>query len=270
MNELRRLLTIGELSRATSLTVKTLRHYHERGLLPPTHVDPDTGYRYYDASAVERARVIRALREFEFGLDEVAQILAECSDDADALRFLQDHRAQIAQRLSHLRSIARALDSVIETEAEAMKMSEDNYEIEDKQVPAQLVAGIRLHGAFEQCRDAFRRLGRAYGFSLAGKPGMLVYDDEYKADDSDFEPFFPVRKPKEAGDDIHRGPYDRSHVTYGRLFKEIRRRGLTPTTPSREIYIKGPGMFFRGNPEKYLTEIQVFVAPSGDDVDELG
>jgi hypothetical protein len=40
-------LTIGEFSRVTHLSVKTLRHYHEVGLLEPVHVDPGTGYRRY-------------------------------------------------------------------------------------------------------------------------------------------------------------------------------------------------------------------------------
>jgi MerR family regulatory protein len=39
-------LSIGEYSRATCLSVKTLRHYHEVGLLEPAHVDPSSGYRY--------------------------------------------------------------------------------------------------------------------------------------------------------------------------------------------------------------------------------
>ena len=42
--------SIGEFSKITGLTVKTLRFYHEQGLLHPTHVDSETGYRYYDVS----------------------------------------------------------------------------------------------------------------------------------------------------------------------------------------------------------------------------
>jgi DNA-binding transcriptional MerR regulator len=40
-------LTVGDFSRATHLSVKTLRHYHQVGLLQPATVNPDTGYRYY-------------------------------------------------------------------------------------------------------------------------------------------------------------------------------------------------------------------------------
>src|SRR3954469_14130597 len=40
-------VTIGEFSGITHLSIKTLRRYHEAGLLEPAHVDPRTGYRYY-------------------------------------------------------------------------------------------------------------------------------------------------------------------------------------------------------------------------------
>lgn len=156
-------------------------------------------------------------------------------------------------------------------------MNDEEFQIERKTIAPQLIAGIRIRGQFEQCRAAFKRLGRAFGFGLAGKPGMLVYDEEYKVTDADFEPYFPVKKAKDAGADIHvrevsggvalclvhRGPYDRIASAYGRLLAEARERGLRATTPSREVYIKGPGMFFAGNPGKYLTEVQLFVESTG-------
>ncbi|MEM7154457.1 MAG: MerR family transcriptional regulator [Myxococcota bacterium] len=270
------MLSIGEFSRATALTVKTLRHYHERKLLVPTAVDPSSGYRYYDEAAIERARVIKALRELEFSLDEIAEILRECDDDADALEFLARRRKAIAERLAHLRSIASALDTVIRTETEAKTMHDQEFAIEDKTIAPALVAGIRTRGRFDQSRDAFKRLGRAFGFGLAGPAGILIYDDEYKDQDADFEPYFPIKRAKKTDPDIHvrelsggralclvhRGPYDTISKTYGRLLSEIRAQKLAPLLPSREVYIKGPGMLFAGNPAKYLTEVQIFVGPT--------
>ncbi len=270
------MLSIGDVSRSTGLTVKTLRHYHQRGVLVPTHVDPSSGYRYYDQRAVERAGVIKALRELDFSLDDIARILHECSDDADALQFLEQQRQVIASRMAHLRSIASALDSVIRNEKDAKTMNDTEFSIEDKTLSPQLVAGIRTRGRFEASRGVFKRLGRAFGFGLAGKPGMLIYDEEYKPDDADFEPYFPVKRTKEVDADIHvrelaggealclvhRGPYDRISRTYARLLAEFDRRGLTPRSPSREVYLKGPGMLFAGNPERYLTEVQMVVAPT--------
>ena len=268
------MLSIGEFSRATALTVKMLRRYHERGLLVPTHVDPSSGYRYYDEVLIERADIIKALRGLEFSLGDIDEILRDCSDDADALGFIKSHRRDIAARLAHLQSIANALDSVIRTQTEARTVTNQDFTIEEKTIEPQLIAGIRMTGAFDECGGAFKRLGRAFGFGLAGKPGMLVYDEEYKERDADFEPFFPVKRSKDVGDGIevrqlegghalclvHRGPYDRISAVYGRLFAELHRRELTARAPTREVYLKGPGMLFRGNPSNYLTEVQIFFA----------
>lgn len=267
------LLSIGEFSRATALTPKTLRHYHERGVLIPTHVDPSTGYRYYDASAIERARAIKLLRGLEVPLDEVRAILTECSDDADALRFLEAHREVVIGKLAHLQSIAQTLTTMIESEKAALAASRDNFDVEEKDVPDQLVAGIRTTGRFDAAGPLYKKLGRAAGFGIAGKAAMLIYDEAYKEDGADFEPLFPVRKASDLGSEIHvrelpggralclrhRGPYDTSNVAYRRIYKACVERGLRPMVPSREVYLKGPGMLFKGNPAKYLTEIQVFV-----------
>ena len=49
-------VTIGDFSRASHLSVKTLRHYHEVGLLEPSQIDPDNGYRYYTADQIPSPR----------------------------------------------------------------------------------------------------------------------------------------------------------------------------------------------------------------------
>src|SRR5215471_11314068 len=89
-------LTIGEFATVTRLSVRTLRRYHEAGLLEPTTVDPFTGYRYYSADQIPPAQVIHQLRELDVPLAEVRAILA--ADDpqqrtdliAGHLRRLED------------------------------------------------------------------------------------------------------------------------------------------------------------------------------------
>ena len=55
-------LAIGDFSRATHLSVKTLRHYHRLGLLVPAEVDPDSSYRRYSTEQIPTAQVIRRFR----------------------------------------------------------------------------------------------------------------------------------------------------------------------------------------------------------------
>ena len=69
-------LTIGDFARMTHLSVKTLRHYHQVGLLEPAHVDPANGYRYYTTDQVPTAQVIRRFRDLDMPIDTVRAVLA--------------------------------------------------------------------------------------------------------------------------------------------------------------------------------------------------
>ena len=55
---------------------------------------------------------------------------------------------------------------------------------------------------------------------------------------------------------LHKGPYDELGRSYAKLLKYVKERGYSIEMPTREVYIKGPGMIFKGNPRNYLTEIQ--------------
>src|ERR1700743_1723321 len=69
-------LTVGEFSRMTHLSVKTLRYYHQVGLLEPAEVNPHTGYRYYTTAQIPTVQVIRRLRDLEMPVPEVKAVLA--------------------------------------------------------------------------------------------------------------------------------------------------------------------------------------------------
>jgi hypothetical protein len=59
------LLSIGEFAQLTHLSIRTLRRYHDTGLLAPARVDDATGYRYYQAEQIPAAQVIHRLRELD-------------------------------------------------------------------------------------------------------------------------------------------------------------------------------------------------------------
>lgn len=56
---------------------------------------------------------------------------------------------------------------------------------------------------------------------------------------------------------LHQGSYEELSVAYEQLADYVRTQGLLVTGPCREVYIKGPGALLKGNPKKYLTEIQL-------------
>ncbi len=264
--------SIGEFSRITGLTVKTLRHYHKVGLLAPACIDEETGYRYYNASSADRARIVSQLRRMQFSIGDIREILASGEDDSDLVDHLERQKAALSDKIRHHRNIVRSLETIIRIEREAeMTTKQTTFEIEEKNIEPMLIAGIRMKGCYGECGNGFSKICRAAGRHMSGKPMCLCYDAEYKENDADFEPAVPISKVIQSEGIsvrelpggrcvslVFQGPYGESAhgEAYRRLLEYIKQHEYRVREPSREIYLKGPGMIFCGNPKKYLTEIQ--------------
>ncbi|QQE10748.1 MerR family transcriptional regulator [Planctomycetota bacterium] len=268
------MFSIGEFSKITGLSVKTIRFYHEKELLIPVMVDAGSGYRYYDHANVETAYVIKTLRDLEFPIDQIKLVLQECDNtEGSILTQLQERKNAVKAKIQSQKNVLKAIDQVIAFEKENRKVSQNTtYHIEERELPAMLIGGIRMTGRYSDMGKAFGQLGRKLNRHINGNAMCLYHDGEYKEDDADFEPFFPIKKVvKVDGISVrelpacrviclrHLGPYERLGVTYEKLFEYVNEKKLKLITPSREVYLKGPGMIFKGNPEKYITEIQLMV-----------
>lgn len=93
------LMNIGELSAKTHVSIRTLRHYDQIGLLRPTQVT-DAGYRQYDESALERLYIIRLFRELEFPLADIQRILD--APDFDPIDALDRQITLLTMRREHI------------------------------------------------------------------------------------------------------------------------------------------------------------------------
>ena len=58
---------------------------------------------------------------------------------------------------------------------------------------------------------------------------------------------------------LHKGPYNELGRSYAKILAFVKEKGYEVLLPTREVYLKGPGMIFKGNPKNYLTEIQMLV-----------
>src|SRR4030095_17025398 len=112
------MFSIGEFSKATGLSIKTLAFYHEEGLLLPTSIDEATGYRYYDSSLVELARTIAFPKSLEFSLAEIREILGRERDEAALVAALKRQRKLIDERIRKLRQVAKSLDQFLDEQRE--------------------------------------------------------------------------------------------------------------------------------------------------------
>jgi DNA-binding transcriptional MerR regulator len=263
---------IGEFSKITGLTIKTLRFYHDQGLLEPLHIDDETRYRYYAAAQIETARAISLLRKLDFSVSDIRELLRDAADEADLLEVMERQRAVIAAKVQGYRKVLASLDQFIANEREARRtMTSSTFEVEEKVLEPLLIAGVRMKGKYSDCGKGFAKIGRALGRQIRGKSFLLHYDREYR-EDADFEACFPIRSGTPAEGIsvrelpggrcvslVHKGPYGDLGRSYAKITQYIHQKGYEVSIPSREIYHKGPGMIFKGNPKNYLTEIQMLI-----------
>ncbi|AYG03039.1 MerR family transcriptional regulator [Gryllotalpicola protaetiae] len=103
---------ITEVVALTGTTSRTLRHYGDLGLLPPSRVG-ENGYRYYDQHALVRLQRILLLRRLGLGLPEIGRVIDEQLDVAEALdrhvRALLAEQEQLGRRLASVRRTLAAI-----------------------------------------------------------------------------------------------------------------------------------------------------------------
>ncbi|MDF0530094.1 GyrI-like domain-containing protein [Tsukamurella sp. 8F] len=107
-----RRMPIGMFSRASLLSVKQLRRYHENGILVPAFVDPLTGYRMYDASQVYDAAVLTRLRALDLPMADVARVLA-ARDPEVTREVLAEHDRVLRARRDELEAAIVALQQAL-------------------------------------------------------------------------------------------------------------------------------------------------------------
>lgn len=105
-------VSIGDFAVMTSLSRKALRHYHDIGILEPAHVDPYTGYRFYDTSQVDHAHIIRRFRSLGMSIPDIKALLS--TDDAAArAEIITTHLEQMEVQLQQTRDTVGALRELL-------------------------------------------------------------------------------------------------------------------------------------------------------------
>jgi DNA-binding transcriptional MerR regulator len=185
------LVSIGDFSRMTYLTVKALRHYHVVGILEPWSIDPSSGYRSYDLSQVATAQVVRRLRDLGMPLEEIRAVVQ--APDVDARnRAIAEHLLRMEEQLNQTRNTVRSLRALLDVPLAAR-------EVTIEATPAQWTLAIRetvaMATASEWAQSAFGELYAAVdrlGATRAGVDGGLFYEDFFHADEGELVAFVPV------------------------------------------------------------------------------
>ena len=247
------LLSIGDFSRMTFLSVKALRHYHEVGLLPPAEIDSDTGYRRYEVAQVPTAQAIRRLRELGMPVDEVRVVID--APDVDARN---------AAIVAHLRRMEGELDrtrATVKSLRMLLDQSPPEIAVEYRVIgPAEALAMIAdvssaemfdwLAAALDELRSALEKSG-----ARRAGPDAALYSSELLEDEfGEIIAVLPVEstaRPAAVGIEklllprveyavaVHAGSVDDIDRTYAALGSVVAERAIGVQGPIREDYVVG-------------------------------
>ena len=138
-------LTVGRVAELADVTVRTLHHYDEIGLVQPS-ARTAAGYRAYSAGDVERLREVLAYRRLGFGLREIAELVGDPS--ADAAAHLRRLRGLLLEQRDRADAMMAAIDRELGARARGKTMTPEE----------QLgMLGARLYDAIGGAYPATRR-----------------------------------------------------------------------------------------------------------------
>jgi DNA-binding transcriptional MerR regulator len=258
------LLTIGAFAARARLSAKALRLYDRLGLLAPAQVDEATGYRYYRAGQVERARLVAMLRRLDMPLARIAEVV-EAGDGPAAADLLGTYWADVEARLAGQRTLAEYLRGRLSGRSSEMY---GKFTVGTVEAPAQVVISEKRHtladelpawigAALGRLEQAARECG-----GVAGVPYVAYHAEVSTESDGPAEACVPVADEAAARawaerqgrawetavrvEPARRLAYTRitkaqvAHPQILAAFEAVEEwmaaRGLTATGPCRELY----------------------------------
>ncbi len=196
-------MSIGMFSRASLVSIKALRAYHEQGLIVPAEVDPHSGYRSYRVSQLNDAVMVKRLRDLDLPLRDVGEILRSRDPDVTA-KVLSEHERAMRARLD---DVARIVDRL----AESGDLPSLATPVHIRHEPAQHALVVRGRVSEAAYADF---LGRAYGLlwetanrlaAVAANSGSARYPASVETDDEEIEAYLPIAEPVVIDDEARAG-----------------------------------------------------------------
>ena len=263
-------LRIGPFSRASWLSIKALRAYHEAGLLVPAEVDPHTGYRSYSTAQLADAAVIRRLRQLDVPLEAIRQVL-DARDPAVTRKILAEHGAVLEDRLTETQRAVDDLYAALETPALRAPVHRRHEPARTTLMFSGTVTEAEWAPFLEQARLLLSDAVRSSDAVLVGAFGACyppLLDDDVQEVVA-FVPVVsaPLLSPATQSGGIavgelpatdvavidHHGDYDDLEDAYRNLGSWVATHGEPSDLPVRELYLLGPGD--TDDPNGYRTEI---------------
>ncbi|MBB2923006.1 MerR family transcriptional regulator [Cellulomonas cellasea] len=276
------LLSIGEFSRLSRISVRMLRYYDAHGVLSPARVDPASGYRTYSARALRTADWVRTLRDLGMGVAELTACAGLVDDPAAVRAVLEAQRGRLVREAAAALARVGDVDRLLAT----LDVPAAPVPVTVRRLPARTVASLRAtiptyadEGVLWQ--RLYPALAAAGGRPAApGWTAAVLHDPEFREHDVDVEVLCEVASPFASTDELRcverpgqdvavgvlRGPYDAIGATVGAVGAWVAEQGLTFDGPLLDVYVVAPAQ--DPEPAHWLTEVCVPVTPARPPTDQ--
>ncbi|MGN7247620.1 MerR family transcriptional regulator [Janibacter anophelis] len=241
MTDTPHLMSIGEFSSRSRLSVRMLRHYGDHGILVPADVDAASGYRRYAEEQLVEAAHVRRLRDVGFTVSAIAVLLAAHGTESYR-QALTLHRETLGDELRAARERLAVIDQLLDQEGATMPA----ITVTEETVPARTLVALRgTVPAYDQegrlWGELMPELARQ-GIAPTGPCGVLEHDPEYRESDPTLSIWLPVPPGTTAAAplEVHElpeqrvvmarveGPYSLISEAHARIEEHLRSAGLTP------------------------------------------
>lgn len=247
-------LSIGDFSKATHLSVKALRHYHQVGILEPAEVDPLSGYRRYRTDQIVTAQVIRRFRDLDMPLEEIGAVLS-APDVKRRDEVISSHLDRLEAGLERTQAATASLRALLDPPAAGAVPHPDHVVVEATSAAAiggeveVAEAGPWWRGALAEIQASLE----AQGVPATGTAGALIADEFFSTGRGNLTVFVPcapafapigrveagVIPAAELAMVTHRGSHSEIDLAYGALADYVSSRALAVDGPIREYYVEG-------------------------------
>jgi DNA-binding transcriptional MerR regulator len=245
--------SIGDFSRATHLTVKTLRHYHEAGLLVPASVDPRTGYRRYTAEQISPAQIVRRFRSLDMPIGEIHAVMAS-ADLTVRNELIAAHLRRLEGELTRTQEAVASLRDILAPSAKDRRIERRRI---DCAPAAAIRETMRAKDALSWFLGAMTELHatvKTQKLVATGVAGGIFANSLFSHGRGEATLFIPCKgtvRPTarvsgclipqtEIAALVHEGSYSNVDMTYGALATYVARHALPLHGPIREYYLCGP------------------------------
>jgi DNA-binding transcriptional MerR regulator len=262
------MLTIGEFSKLCRVSPKTLRYYDSIDLLKPAYLNKDNDYRYYTIEQLEQILLINKLKEYQFPLIEILNILRRDDDNylSECMRLKQE---EIKREIDKQKNLLKQMKDDINRIKNGDKLISSNINIEIKLVDTKpiLILSIRRKIREAEIGQLFNELIpliEQFNLKAYGSPITIYHDKEY--DENRFVDM-EIGVPVSNGDNKfittlngglciftkYTGNYDGLPSVIKDLYAWKEKENYEIIASPYQKYVKG--IMDTESPEEYITEI---------------